>query len=212
MEIENFSYSDLSKIFPSVSRETYERLNLYVQMIVKWQKTINLISPQTLSTIWQRHIVDSYQAVGVLTSGDVILDLGAGAGLPGIVHSIAGFDVTMVESDKRKSAFLREVVRELGLQAKVENTRAEDIQIDQYQVITARAFTDILSLLRLLENKITSQHIFLLFKGKSFAHECEEAKQFFAMDCQIIPSITEPEAALLKLTNVTSLNGVPGHG
>ena len=115
----------------NVSRETLEALTVYVALLEKWQPRINLISPASLPDIWHRHIFDSAQLLAhmpELAPGEPrrILDIGSGAGFPGLVLSImGGVTVDLVESDQRKAVFLSTVIRELGLPAKVHNQRIE---------------------------------------------------------------------------------------
>src|SRR5262245_58873059 len=104
-----------------VSRETLERLAVYVGLLRQWQRTINLVGPATLADPWRRHILDSAQLWAHLPGGArVLVDLGSGAGLPGLVLAILGApDVHLIESDRRKAAFLREAARRVDAQARV---------------------------------------------------------------------------------------------
>ena len=111
---------------PSVSRETRERLNIYLAELRRWQNIKNLVGPKTLEGAWTRHIVDSLQ-LAPLAGGRVWADLGSGAGLPGLVLAIADPDlhVHLVESDERRCAFLRHVARLMSLSVTIWNDRIE---------------------------------------------------------------------------------------
>lgn len=149
----------------SVSRETWDRLEAYVSLLRKWQPAQNLVSPGTLGEIWIRHVADSLQLMPLIASAGVVLDLGSGAGFPGMVLAIAAaglpaqerFVVHLCESNKRKAAFLRTVSRECGVRVTVHDERAESVlaylgTIGQLpNVVTARALAPLERLLGLAE-------------------------------------------------------------
>src|SRR5579872_1579950 len=111
MALENFNYDDFIK-YKNVPRGTFERLQKYVELLFKWQKTINLVGNTTLKDVWNRHIIDSLQLLEHIIDHDRIVDIGSGAGLPGLVIAIIrGGEVALIESDGRKVAFLREASR-----------------------------------------------------------------------------------------------------
>jgi len=202
MADENFSYEQFCSFFP-VSRETYQKLETYVALIKKWQESINLISNSTLPTIWSRHIIDSYQLVDMASSGDApILDIGSGAGLPGIVLAIAGCKVTLVESDGKKIAFLREITRALSLQITLLHKRVEDVSLRETSLITARAFASIATILSMFGNELTLAHRLLLLKGKNYKQEVAEAEKTHAFDLRITQSATDPSGTILLLYNI----------
>ena len=125
----------------SVSCETEKKLLVYEEMLKKWQNKINLISNSTINEIWERHFFDSAQLIKFIPHGTIkLLDLGSGAGFPGIILSIMGVDeVLLVESDKRKAIFMSEVGRNLGLNIKIINERIENVAPFKVDIITARA-------------------------------------------------------------------------
>ena len=140
----------------NVSRETYERLKTYVATLDKWQKSINLVSAKTLDQVWQRHILDCGQIFP--ETGDAstrIMDIGSGAGLPGLVLAImrhgqwgeAAEPVTLVESDERKCAFLGVAAQQCGVKINIKNTRLETLLPQKPDVITARALASVETLL-----------------------------------------------------------------
>ena len=139
-----------------VSRETFERLEEYVGILNKWQKSINLVSNNTLPEVWQRHILDSAQIFPFTGDADTqIMDIGSGAGLPGLILAIMrhgqwgdqAAPVTMVESDERKCAFLGVAAQKTGVKIKIKNTRLESLPPLYPNVITARALATVETLL-----------------------------------------------------------------
>src|SRR6056297_139742 len=146
----------------NVSRETIERLKLYEALLHKWNPRINLVSRASLVDSWARHIEDSMQIYGLAPhSVDHWVDLGSGGGFPGLVVAIMGMDqkspakVTLVESDTRKCAFLRSVVRETGAPATIINDRIENITGLEADVISARALTDLSQLIGYANQHLT---------------------------------------------------------
>lgn len=201
MMIENILYDRFCTFF-SVPRETHQQLEKYVSLIEKWQKSVNLISGKTLPEIWTRHIIDSFQLVKFLSSSDVIVDLGSGAGLPGMVLAIAGHNVTMVESDGKKIAFLREAARQLNVDIFLQHQRVEDVSLPVNAIVTARAFASLSVILTLLSDKLTSSHKLLLLKGKTYEDEIAEAQKYHQFDVEIFPSIADASGVILLLYNI----------
>ena len=135
-----------------VSRETFEKLKAFAELVRKWNPKINLVSKDSLNDLWSRHILDSVQIFELVPGPGKWVDLGSGGGFPGIVISILNqeernFDVVMVESDQRKSAFLRTAIRELDLAAKVKTERIEELECLEADVLSARALADLTKLL-----------------------------------------------------------------
>src|SRR5260221_2069883 len=130
-----------------VSRETCERLERYVATLLRWQPTINLVSRGTLDDLWRRHLLDSAQLLPHMPDCGPIVDLGSGAGFPGLVLAILGApDVHLVESDSRKAAFLREAARAAGAAVTVHNAPIETVSVPA-AAITARALAPLTPLL-----------------------------------------------------------------
>ena len=124
----------------NVSRETLDKFKLYVELLEKWQRRINLVATSTLADVWQRHLLDSAQLVRFYPPNTKkILDVGSGAGFPGLVLAIMGnVEVDLVEADQRKATFLSTVVRSLSLTAKIHNERVESLPNLSADVITGR--------------------------------------------------------------------------
>lgn len=188
-----------------VSRETMERLERYVSLLRKWSPRINLVSKSTLEDAWRRHVLDSAQIVPLLPADTTcIVDLGSGAGFPGLVLAIlaaewdAPFSVTLVESDRRKGLFLREVIRETGARAEVATQRAETLDISA-DVVTARGFTALDRLLGMAAPILGQTGVALLHKGARYESELTEAARNWHMDVERYESRTDPAAAILRI-------------
>ena len=178
----------------------------YVELLLKWQKKINLISAGTIDDIQKRHIDDSLQLQKFIPPGTKsIIDIGTGAGLPGIPLCIAtGIKTYLIESDRRKSVFLNEVVRTLKLDAVVINQRAETAVVADLRapvVITARAIKELAELLAIihpfLENNKIEAYRLILMKGRNVSRETEKAQKTWAFEVVYEQSETDPAASIL---------------
>ena len=189
-----------------VSRETLALLSAYVALLEKWQPRINLVSPATLPDIWHRHILDSAQLLRHLPLAlghqrCQILDIGSGAGFPGLVLAILGAgDVQLVESDQRKAVFLQTVIRELGLSASVSNQRIETLRACQPDVITARAVAALPKLMSLIAPQLHNDLTCLFLKGASVDDELTNFQTYSTMLPHLYPSVTSEDGVILKLT------------
>ena len=190
-----------------VSRETLIRLRTYVALVEKWQPRVNLISPTTLPDIWHRHIWDSAQLVPLLAGKTPsIMDVGSGAGFPGLVLAImTDCPVTLVESDQKKSIFLQTVIRECGLQATVLTQRVEALDRQDVDLITARALAPVDRLLPLLDRQLAPSDQngpmrCLFLKGQSVHEELTCLDDRPHISWQLHPSLTNPHAFVLDLT------------
>ena len=189
-----------------VSRETLASLSAYVALLEKWQPRINLVSSATLPYIWQRHILDSAQLLPHLPVVPAhqrcqILDIGSGAGFPGLVLAILGAgDVQLIESDQRKAVFLQTVVRELGLSVRVSNQRIETLPACQPDVITARALAALPKLISLIEPQLHNGLTCLFLKGASVDEELTNFQTYSSMIPHVYPSLTNDDGVIVKLT------------
>ena len=185
----------------NVSRETINQLAAYLALLAKWQPRINLVSSATLAVAWRRHILDSAQlAVFLPENGAQILDIGSGAGFPGLVLSIiTDNQVTLVESDQRKSVFLQTVIRELGLTAAVRNERIEATPELGAGIVTARALASVEQLLLLLDRQLPSVERCLFLKGASLREELTALQSYPNIEHRIHPSVTSQDGAILEL-------------
>ena len=190
----------------NVSREKLALLSAYVALLEKWQTRINLVSSVTLPDIWHRHILDSAQLTQYLPAVPArqrrqILDIGSGAGFPGLVLAILGAgDVQLVESNQRKAAFLQTVIRELGLTAYVSNQRIEKLPACQPDVITARALATLPKLMSLIAPQLHKNLICLFLKGASVDEELTKFQTYSTMILDVFPSITSDNGVIVKLT------------
>lgn len=191
-------------IHANVSRETEKRLLLYMELLLKWQKTINLVSQSTLQDGWNRHIIDSLQLFPYLPKDAKLADLGSGAGLPGLILAIAGHaDVTLIESDKRKCSFLREAARQTETTVKILADRIENTVLDTFDVITARGFAPLPRMLEMLENRLKTTCRLLILKGDHHTEEIANARRDWDFTCAILPSKTQAGSAILDIGNLT---------
>lgn len=158
------------------SRESREeKLGAYAELLETWNKKINLVAPSTIADLWQRHIEDSKQVAEYLNSQEKIIDVGSGAGLPGMILSVLGFDVTMIESDSRKCVFLEEAARVCEVKPRIINKRVEEVEGVE-GVIVARAFAPLPELLKQTTRLTTRDSRFVLLKGENIQTEIEEAR------------------------------------
>ena len=186
-----------------VSRETISQFQEYLVLLKKWQLRINLVSNSTLTHAWQRHILDSAQLAAFYPLNTKrILDVGSGAGFPGLVLAImGGVQVDLVESDQRKAIFLSTVIRLLGLPAKVHNRRIETMPNIFPDVITARAVAPVPKLLKLIENNINKDTVCLFLKGASVQDELTNLQTYSKMISTTHQSLSNPNGVVLKMKN-----------
>lgn len=189
-----------------VSRETLEKLRLYAELIRKWSAKINLVSKASLEGLEDRHIWDSAQAY--LPVDGEWLDFGSGGGLPAVVVAILAqgegreLPVTMVESDQRKSAFLRTCARELSIPCKVVASRIEQIPPMQAEVVSARALADLNALLAMANPHLKADGICVFMKGATWRDEIERAQAEWRFSYVATQSKTNPEAAILHIKEI----------
>jgi 16S rRNA (guanine527-N7)-methyltransferase len=186
-----------------VSRETLQRLCAYLELLRRWQGAINLVGASTLADPWRRHILDCGQiAPHVPRGADRVLDLGSGAGLPGLVLALLGVPgVQLVESDRRKAQFLREAARATAAPVVVHAARIEELELCA-DVVTARALAPLPRLLELAAPRLAPHGRCLFLKGQSVQDELTRARQSWHMHSEIVPSRSEPRGVLLKLEGV----------
>lgn len=193
----------------NVSRETVERLKLYEALLHKWNPRINLVSQASLKESWNRHILDSMQIYGLAQHPvDHWVDIGSGGGFPGLVIAIMGVEkkspvnVTLVESDTRKCAFLRSVIRETGAPATIINDRVENIPPLEADVVSARALADLSSLLDYAERHLNQTGIAIFPKGASWTNELPTAQSTWNFSHQVVKSKTEAGPVILTIAGI----------
>ncbi len=185
----------------NVSRETLERLAAYVELLGMWNSRINLVGRHTMGDIWRRHILNSAQLYPLLPARTrILVDLGSGAGLPGLILAVMGVaEVHLIEADQRKAAFLREAIRVTGVSAFVHADRIEKVPGFFADAITARAVADLRQLIEISEKFRTSRTLCLFLKGESAAEELAAAQNSWRMRATSLPSRSDPRGSILKL-------------
>lgn len=194
-----------------VSRETIQCLKDFAALVTKWTPKINLIAKGSVADIWERHVIDSVQLYRFAPKTyDKWVDLGSGGGFPGIVMAILAKEkqpnaqFTLIESDQRKSTFLRTAARELQLPVTVTAERIEQTPPLDADVVSARALTSLSSLLPLARRHLREGGICLLHKGRQAAQEVADAENNWSFDLEDYASITDPEARLLVIQRISA--------
>jgi 16S rRNA (guanine527-N7)-methyltransferase len=229
-----------------VTRETTDRLAIYEAMLRQWQKTINLVAPSTLDHIWHRHFADSAQLLELAPRARAWVDLGSGAGFPGLViaillaegaHSAAEAGdqaprpggpaargaitpaerlvpprITLIESNARKCAFLREVARQTGIQPRVAvdilSTRIElaatQASLQQPEVVSARALAPLTRLFGMAAGLFAPSTVGLFLKGRDAVSELRTAEKAWKFDAELVPSRTEADASVVVVRNLAA--------
>jgi len=200
-------------ILIDVSRETIALLQRLRLLVEKWNKSINLISKKTVPEIWDRHILDSAQIFYASKKNfKKWLDMGSGAGFPGLVVAILAQDknidgeIVLVESDKRKCVFLSTVKREFNLNLSIINNRIESCGRQQADVISARALADLPGLFDLSFNHLSDDTTLLFSKGKTWKEELVAAEKTWNFSWEAVTSITDEKSVVLKIGELSRAN------
>jgi 16S rRNA (guanine527-N7)-methyltransferase len=188
-----------------VSRETIDCLAHYADLLRRWNASVNLVAPASLHRVWHRHIVDSAQLWPLAPRPSRLwLDVGSGGGLPGVVCALLARDVSpetrfvLVESDRRKAAFLSTCQREFALDIDIRSARVEALAPLGADVISARALAPLSTLFDRLIRQVTPGATLLLPKGARHAAEIAEARAHWRFTAELHPSITDPAARILR--------------
>jgi 16S rRNA (guanine527-N7)-methyltransferase len=178
------------------------KLRQFAALVEKWSVKINLVSRADIPHIWTRHVEDSLALVPHIPPGaQMAIDLGSGAGFPGLVLAIAtGIPFTLIESDKRKAAFLMDAAREVSAPVKVLAVRIEEAKTTSAPLITARALAPLAQLLTLAAPHLAAGGICLFPKGKNWQTELTAAEALWHMQAEPLPA-REPETCILKVSN-----------
>jgi 16S rRNA (guanine527-N7)-methyltransferase len=200
-----------------VSRETESKLQGIVDNLTRWQKIKNLVGPSTLDEVWLRHIADSLQIAAAAPNAKVWADFGSGAGFPGLVIAatligVPGARVHLVESNDRKSAFLRETARLLGLPVTVHPERIEEVvnRLPPVEIVTARALAPLNDLLEMTSPLLAKGAVALFPKGQDLANELTEASKCWKIRAIELPSLTDPKARILRVEQADKRVGAEG--
>ncbi len=189
-----------------VPRETLVQLDRYAELLCDWQTRMNLVGPSTLPQLWIRHFADSAQLLAVAGTGKSWLDIGAGAGFPGLVLALLDTTAqfTLVESITKKCRFLTEVVETLGLGDRViiANQRIETLPRQKFDIVTARALANLAQLFDWGLPYAGSGTRWILPKGVRVAEEIEFAERRFVFSHDLLPSLTDPSARIVLTSGV----------
>jgi len=192
-----------------VPRETLSRFSTYVNLLVDWNERLNLVAPSTLPDVWNRHLWDSAQLAPLIpTHASTIVDVGSGAGFPGMVLAILFSDrpsvtVHLIEATQKKTRFLEEVAAATAAKIKVHWARAEDVKGLKADVVTARAVAPLDRLLALAYPFFLPATIGLFLKGRSLNDELTHATKSWKLDATPIPSRSDPSGSILRVTGLT---------
>jgi len=192
-----------------LNKTQVDKIDFYLSSIIKYNKHTNLIGKSTIENIWDRHVLDCLQLTKHITNKKLrILDLGTGAGLPGVLLSIAGHQkVLMVDSVKKKTDFVRKIIKDLSLTAKIQNKRIEKPPTSQHDIVVSRALAPLVKLLtyaRMYSNKNTTS---FFLKGKNAISEIDIASKKFFFEFKKIKSLSSDEGCVLKINNIRNKNG-----
>ena len=189
---------------------------MFAGLLKQWQRTINLVAPSTVDDVWHRHIADSAQLLGLAPAGPLQwVDLGSGGGFPGIVIAILlaerpGSKISLIESDARKGAFLREVVRQTGIGGAVTvdiiidriESVANTTRVGNVEVISARALAPLGRLLGWCLPFWGAETMALLPKGRDMAQELADAQSLWAFSSSLVPSLTSDDAKIVVVRDL----------
>ena len=192
-----------------LNKTQVDKIDFYLSSIIEHNKHTNLIGKSTVENIWDRHVLDCLQLTKYIINKKLkILDLGTGAGLPGILFSIVGYQkVLMVDSVKKKTDFVRKIIKELSLTAKIQNKRIEKPPTSQHDIIVSRALAPLFKLLtyaRMYSNKNTT---LLFLKGRNATREIDIASKVYFFEFEKIKSLSSDDGCVLKINNIRNKNG-----
>ena len=207
MPADNFSPEDFASRF-DVSRETIERLKIYAAMLAEWNARTNLVSQASLKQVWRRHFLDSAQlAPFIPESANCMVDLGSGAGFPGLVlaemlRNRKTFRVVLYEATGKKCKFLEAISRKLGLEVEIRNMRIEDSPPEPFDIIVARALAPLERLLPYAQRFWGPNSMALFLKGQNVGGELTQGAKSWNMKAQRHPSQSDPSGAILRITEL----------
>ncbi len=182
-----------------------ERLRGFVDLLLRWNRRINLVSARSAEDIWRRHVLDSLQLFPLVPAGlTSLLDIGSGAGFPGLVLATAmGCRTHLVEADKRKAAFLVEASARLGLaNVEVHAKRIEDAELPKARLLTARALAPLPELLRHAHALLSPDGVALFPKGRTAEEELTDASRDWMMRVERFPSRTDSASTILRISEI----------
>ena len=202
----------MSRIGSPVAEAELARIDTYIAALTKWQRAINLVGPKTLNDPWRRHILDSAQLFPLLPDMGTqvkVLDLGSGAGLPGLILAImTGKPVEMIESDQRKCTFIREAARMTDTPVHVHTGRIEEVDPQEASVVTARALAPLERLLPWVHRHMASGGKSLLLKGAEADEELTLSEKKWTMSIDRKQSLSDASGTVLIVDDLAPLKDV----
>jgi 16S rRNA (guanine527-N7)-methyltransferase len=192
-----------------LNKTQVDKIDFYLSSIIEYNKHTNLVGKSTIENIWDRHVLDCLQLTKYIINKKLkILDLGTGAGLPGVLFSIVGYQrVLMVDSVKKKTDFVRKIIKELSLTAKIQNKRIEKPPTSHHDIIVSRALAPLDKLLtyaRMYSYKNTTS---LFLKGRNATREIDIASEVYFFEFEKIKSMSSDDGCVLKIKNIRIKNG-----
>lgn len=186
-----------------VSRETISNYETYYDLLNQWNKVISLVQEKTVGDFLVRHVIDSLQVANFIENPDCnIVDIGTGAGFPGLVLAIYGYNnIHLIESNLKKTIFLSEVARKTKTSVKIVNQRAENLK-NNYDFVLSRACSSLSNLLSLMSNVSRETSTGIFHKGATFLTEIQEAKENWTFDYELKDSVTDKNSKIIIVRNV----------
>jgi 16S rRNA (guanine527-N7)-methyltransferase len=198
----------------AVSRETLDRLKRYAELLADWNARHNLVSGGSMADIWKRHFWDSAQIADLVPRGaKTAIDLGSGAGFPGLVLATLcpGLRITLTEATRKKYDFLKVVAGELGLEVDLRNGRIEEMGPERFDLITARACAPLPELLSYAQRFWGKGSRALLHKGQNLASELTEVHKSWRIEFEQHSSRSDPSGIILEIRELQRVAGKPKH-
>jgi len=208
--MDKFAQIDTFSSYYQVSRETMKRLNNFEKILIEANKDLNLIGKSTIKDIWHRHFLDSFQAIDFIDKNDKILvDIGSGAGFPGLVLAIAAKDkkfplkVRLIEKSRKKAEFLERTIKQLNLSVQVINENVlEETKTLESDLLVIRAFKPLSIILKLIHNNATNWEKIIIFQGKTGKLELLEASKAWDIEYKQRVSITNNDSMILEINKL----------
>jgi 16S rRNA (guanine527-N7)-methyltransferase len=192
----------------NVSRETIQKLNIYNDFLLENNKLLNLIGKTTESHIFSRHFIDSAQIYDIIEDKSEIVDIGSGAGFPGVIIKIlmdskkVEGNVVLIDKSPKKCKFLNDLSSKLDIKLKIQNVKLEDYKFSKISTIVSRAFKKAIETIDILFKNNNKIRTIILMKGKTYQQELEDAKKKYTFDLEKFRSITSDESYILKISNI----------
>ena len=191
----------------NVSRETFKKTEAFVALLTEWNKKMNLVSKNSISDVWMRHVLDSLQLIKYLPSVQTLVDIGTGSGFPGVILALVLQEqqpqakVVFVESIAKKTVYLKDVCQHLGLwNVEIINDRVENISVKNVDIVTARAVAALDVLLGYAFHLRAAEMV--LLKGKSYEDEVREADKHWVYDMEKSDNAYSQNGIILKISNL----------